>query len=315
MLEVKIILTYFFTFVASKQYNNSNECNLWSKTHVLNQTERHYFNMTAVFIKFRKFSDLEIICKNVKYNLEFLKLYAEEEVLLDNKLDLKNLLSHFKYVKTIYFQNIKGFNQNSVGKTTNEFISTFNLNFYNIKFEFYSNEKLITDADCKRKAFNFSLSGFFGSIKNLILTDNVFYNNKVCPYVFADTNLEQLGLFGITDSLIFKNRLEFTYINETDFFYLGTTNLVFLKLNVAYSKINLKILNQHVFKNIENLFLSGILDEIESGLFAHFRKLNAIVINHDSFANFFHSGLNWTNSLNMDINIDVTRSNEFLKIR
>jgi hypothetical protein len=294
----KVALAYllFLSCIQSIKTTDS-QCASWSKKFILNQTERHFFNITSVFISFTHLSELTnlTLCPEINYALTTLKIYSDNEFLLSfNTLDLSLLLSMFTFVEkkrqTLLFQNVKGFNfdKSLANKYVNtELISSFNLNFYNVKFDFYVNETLITENECllnKRKAFGFTSrdlrsGGFFGSIKSLILSDNVFYNNKICPYAFTRTNLEQVGLLGITDSLIFKNRLKFVSINESgESFDLEARRLVFLKLNVAYTRITLAQVDKFVFKEIQVIYLSGIIDEIQQDLFGYFKVIFYFVI-------------------------------------
>ena len=78
----------------------------------------------------------------------------------------------------------------------------------NVIFDFYREGKLITNENCKSENFD-SETNFFGNTKALLLTADVIYNSKICPYVFMNTHLEQLFLGDISNSLIFRNRIEF----------------------------------------------------------------------------------------------------------
>ena len=282
---VFLVLTLSFVRMQPNEY----KCETWSREHILNQTERHFFNITSVFVIFDKLSDLTNLksCPNIRYSLETLKIYANEEFLLTlNTLDLSNFLSMFNFVdkkrKTLLFQNVKGFNFDmETRETLSSYLSSFDLNFFNIKFDLYINQRLITESECqisKTKMFEHQFNrvdggkSFFGPMTSLILNDNVFYNSKICPYAFTNTNLEQVGLMGITNSFLFRNNFEFVSINETQTsFDLNVTSLIFLKLNVAYTRVTLGQVDKHVFKKMQVMLLSGIIEEIQNDLFAYFK--------------------------------------------
>ena len=104
----------------------------------------------------------------------------------------------------------------------------------NVIFDFYRKGKLITIQDCSGGNFD-SETNFFGPLKTLFLIDNAFYN-PICPYVFMNTNIQQLLFNQIANSLIFKNRIEFLNINETNNFDMNTKNMKSLIL-IMYSEI------------------------------------------------------------------------------
>ena len=270
----------FLVFTLScVQMQANDECVAWSREHILNQTERHFFNITSVFVKFDKLSELTNLqsCPNIRYSLKTLKIYANEEFLLTlNTLDLSNFLSMFNFDdkkhKTLLFQNVKGFNFDmETRETLSSYLSSFDLNFFNIKFDLYINQRLITESECQFNRVDDGKS-FFGPMTSLILNDNVFYNSKICPYAFANTNLEQVGLMGIANSFLFRNHFEFVSINETQTsFDLNVTSLIFLKLNVAYTRVTLGQVDKHVFKKMKVMFLSGIIEEIQNDLFVYFK--------------------------------------------
>jgi hypothetical protein len=81
---------------------------------------------------------------------------------------------------------------------------------------------------CIKENFNES---YFGHITKLYFLQHVFYAENICPYVFAKTELNELGLSGITNSLLFKNRLNFMTLNETvsiDSLNTKTLNTIFM---------------------------------------------------------------------------------------
>ena len=74
-----------------------------------------------------------------------------------------------------------------------------------------------------------------------------------------------MSFFGISNSLIYKNQLGFTDAANLDMLYY-----LELTLDVAYEKINLKLVNKHVFKYVNNLTLMGNFYDIDHDLFRYF---------------------------------------------
>jgi len=148
--------------------------------------------------------------------------------------------------------NVKGFNQIVLQKkryTRTNFGGY--IDFVNVNFDFFRNGTRLTEDICKRENFDANMESFYGSMQDVTLDDNVFYNSKVCPYVFTNANLFLLVMHQITNSLIFKNRLEFLDIkesNEEDIIDLGTNDLQVYKMIVAYEEISLKNVKKHIFK-------------------------------------------------------------------
>ena len=179
----------------------------------------------------------------------------------------------------------------------------------NVKFDFYREGNSITSENCLRKNFD-STSDFFGNVKALLLTANVIYNSHICPYVFMNTRLEQLYLGDISNSLIFRNRVEFLDINETNDFDMNIKALQFLVVNFFCESLSPSNLNPFAFKTLKYLLVKGKLESIEAGLFENFKEISFISIKGDEMENFFHLGTKWLNSLNKDLNVNLRKARE-----
>ncbi len=283
---------------------NKTDCGEWSKNHVFEPEEPHFFNDTTTFLKFQNLSELDIVCPNISFIVKRrLNIYAQNPFLLDNDFDLRSVLKIFKtkqIVSAVFVFNLKGFNYNS----PNSKPTLYDYNFYLLSstFQFYLRNKEITSEMCTRESFNRSMN-FFGMIDFLFVYTDVIYTD-ICPYVFMDTQLKALKLYQISNSLIFKNNLRFLKINATD---LNVRSLYSLDLNVIYFEINSDLLNEYVFRNIQSLHLTGIVYGIQSDLFDLFKDIRLIFFRVDNYETFFHSGLNWINSLNKGLNINVKK--------
>ena len=313
---------YFFAVVLAENNIDENaiQCSIWAKDHLEDTSEMHGIDTSFRFVKIDKFDDLKfsVSCSKFPLNTNFLKVCATSKVLMENTFDYAHLISLFSYIDnqtmpvTIFLQNLNGFNENlfepNLISLDQGFMQHVEVEMINIKFDFYKNGSLITKETC---VYDSNRKSFFSSIKVMeVIT--VIYGVKICPFIFTNTKLESLGLYQITNSLIFSNRLEFIDINATES-QLNTQSLTYLKLSVAYERITLTCVNRHVFNNLKFLFLQGFVESIDSEIFHHLNKLRLIHICIDNFWRFFHAGTKWMSHLNSDLNVNLNLKNEISK--
>ena len=140
-----------------------------------------------------------------------------------------------------------------------------------------------------------------------IFFPDVSYTNPICPYIFLNTNLVNLGLYQITNSLIFKNRLRF--MNKSDEISLaGGLNsnfLEYLELNLVFEELNGHLLSPHIFKSIKTLQITGSPFLLDENLFEFFVSIEFIFMSVDNLRNLFQQGLKWTHHLNSDLNVNI----------
>ena len=113
----------------------------------------------------------------------------------------------------------------------------------NVIFDFYKHGKLLSIEQCLQENFNTITINFCIPIRVLLLLAKAYYNIPICPYVFINTKLEQLFLNEISNTFLFRNRLEFISINQT----LNTINLKYLNLNLYSESLTFTNLNPFVF--------------------------------------------------------------------
>jgi hypothetical protein len=224
VLLCRILSNFSFETITIKPLD---ECENWTNKHVYEAKDVHYYNMTFPFVKIDTLNDLNVStkCSTRKYSIEILRIFAKKNILFDNDLDLHGILNLFNLLDRknyIRFENVNGFNENSKKLSANKSFALYqtyekieSIEFTDVIFDFYQQGKLLANEKCKRENFD-SKTKFFGQMRILSLAKNVFYNNKICPFVFMNTKLERLGLFDFSDSLIFQNRLEFLSINATN---------------------------------------------------------------------------------------------------
>ena len=307
-LNILLILVAFVEFRA--EYID--KCEMWQRDHVFNTTERHYYNKTSIIIRFKSFSELSIKCHRLRFKIEMLKFYAERDLFINSDMDIRNMLRLFEFVddQMIEFMNVRGFNYVTGKAPVNFDMINYMAYFHELIFEFFIDERLVTKEVCFTFNFANNRTNFFGSLRNLVLAEYTRYTKAICPYVFLNTRLVQLSMYGITNSLLLKNQVSFVDINQTSEFDLHTFELNFVQITVAYEEITLKIINKYVFKHMHVFFMSGLITRIQPDLFSYFKEVNSINIKADNFKIFYQSGTSWLHFLNEDLNVDLTKLSE-----
>ena len=282
-------------------------CSDWTEKHVFRTNERPFFNITPhviIFEDFEQFSNIES-CKH-RIKTVYLKLFpAYEYLLVNSNLNITQLFAIFDVVKTtIFFYKLKGFNQNFRTLPLRYYLKSNDIRIYDSYFDFFLNGTTLIDEHlCSLEHFDSNYTNFFGSMTRISFAENTLYSKRVCPYVFMNTNLIMIVLQQITNSLIFKNQLEFLNVNSTA--DLNTHHLSFVVLYLAYEELSLKILNKQVFRHIRYLALNGFIHGIEEDLFANFVDLQYVSLSIENLRKFLHLfSLKWLNSINKYINVD-----------
>ena len=298
--------------------NQTDECVSWIETHVYENTQLHKENSDQfILVNFKDFTQLEEIkCKNVTIEIKSLQLNAETNILIEQNINLNNILNLIKFAfsnetKFIQIGNILGFNQYfHQSKSTHMDLAEYKISFNDVNFDFYLNKTLITKEICKPENFFGKEIDYFWPISNVIFNE-VSYTKSICPFVFINCNIEHLALYQITNSLIFKNRLEFMNIDqEMD---LNTHLLKYLELQLVFEELNTKLLNPHIFGNVKVLEISGSPFRIETKLFEVFSKLEYVFFSVQNLKYLFHQGIEWTTYLNKDLNVNMRNNFELRK--
>ena len=257
----------------------SSNCHDWLNKHFFNSTENHNGNLNNALFIIDNFDDLNIYCDQIKIYVEFAIIFSKRRIFFPNDLDLRPFLEMVYFplenaeVQRIFFHNIKGFNQKSFNKYINPYANNYVVYFNNLDFKFYLNESPITKDVCFKSYFDQKSTNVFGSLKKLYFGDKIFYSKEICPFVFMNTLLNELHLYQIINSLIFKNQLEFLEINETESFDLKTQNLFLLRVQVVFDTISLRLINRFVFRNVVVLYITGQIFDIQSDLFTVIKKV------------------------------------------
>ncbi len=300
--------------------NQSDACRRWVESHVFKNEELHSEDTDnkLVYIKFDKFEHLSEAtnCTTQIFETSSLLLNADEKMLLESNLNLTNILNLVNFtfpsgeIPMILVRNILGFNQFvNERKSSSPFVLLSNYGFYfnNVNFDFYLNKTRITKEMCAHKNFYEKQINYFWPMTNVFFNYDVFYSAPVCPYVFLNTFIEQMALLEITNSFIFKNRLEFINVDEDMPKPIGLNirQLDYLEINVLFEALTSNILYPPIFKTITLLQLTGSPYSIQTDLFESFKKFEYIIFNVDNLSSLLHQGLEWMSFLNSDVNVSV----------
>jgi len=149
-------------------------------------------------------------------------LNARKRIVCEDNLELEEILKLINFTlpnqnPAIQIRNLLGFNQ-FVNETKPEAVSYLNnidIYFDNVLFDFYLNKTLVTRDTCKKENFYGKQINYFFPMKNVYFNNDASYSysRPTCPYVFLNAELINVGFFQITNSLIFKNQLEFINID------------------------------------------------------------------------------------------------------
>jgi hypothetical protein len=301
--------------LAIKAQTSTEECDNWSKTYMTLMDDHSYFNNSKIIIKLNSFEELNVNCSDIFFlQVYTIKLFAQKKLFLESNFTLQALNSLFNIsgdkLRPVEIFNIKGFNFNR-NSTKSQLTSAYT-KFVNFNFDFYLDKIKIADKETclslKTVLSEHKEKSFMPLIRNMDFRRKIFYSKTVCPYVFIKSPLRSISFFEITNSLIYKNTLEFIDVNETDEFDMHLNKFENLALDIAYERITHKLVEKNVFKHIKFLSLNGIIYNIQTDLFASFREIRLIYISVDNFGIFFHKGLNWLKHLNLGINVSLNET-------
>jgi hypothetical protein len=301
--------------------NTTNVCDIWTKKNIYVAEDVHFYNQTLPFVQIDTLTELNItsLCSPTQYKIvDRLKIFARNKILFDNDLDLSGVINIFNLSNVqsyVSFENVYGFNENSREFTIEKEIALSKIydilfiEFSNVIFDFYRRGNFLKSEECKKENFE-ARPNFFGPLKNLLLTQNVFYNSKICPYVFMNTKVERLDLSDISNSLIFMNRFEFLNIINEPIIY---NRIRLINVLIYKDSIMLANLNPFAFKTLKYLVIEGNLETFEEDLFENFKEISLISLISDDLINFFHRGTKWLNSINKNLNVSYNNKRSLIQ--
>lgn len=253
----------------------------------------------AIMHQFSKFDELILKdCETTYTPSPVLEFVPNQQIIIDSQFDLNSIISHnySQALKSIIMTYFSGIDIN-----TKDFKVGYIIFMYVFsKLNLYNNNTLVNPSECNEQTFR-SKKSFFSNFYYVSFT-YVNYPESLCPYIFKDAYLYKVFMYDITNSYINKNRLSFMDLNETD----EHVSFVYkLDLGIKYETLTRNILSKHVFKDLFEIKLIGVLIDIEADLFKNFKLLKNVDFRIDNFKEFFHRGNKWMFYLNSDVYFDL----------
>jgi len=256
-----------------------------------------------ILTDFNKFQELNFTnCKIFKTTTQALTIQPNNPIMLDNSLNFTGLTIELQNGHSITFSiyNLKGIDLESNPFSTLKTIPN-NLNFgyrlYSSYFDFYYKNVLVDSKTCDSKLLQIK-NNF---ISNIVLLDvshgNNFQKKILCPLVFHEAYIIFLYLKS-TNGLIVRNVLSFqTNVSSHLLAYMNTSVKMF-HLTSYHADFDYTLLNKYIFKDLEILSITGMLNSIQTDLFKSFFKLRYLEINSHNIKHLFTKNSKWLNYLN-----------------
>ena len=330
LLLIKIVFIYLclltqseMTYIQINLTGQSETCISWIEKHVYNDTQLHMKSEkdNSVYIKLNTFKQLNEITCDQELNIATydLLVYLEQKTLIESNINFTGIFNLFDFLPQTQYHNILITNINGLNQFENESknyyspidLAHFEFYFQFVNFEFYLNKTKITKEMCKHENFYGKQIDYFWPMKKVFFNHEVSYTQKVCPYVFLNSRIEQLGFYQITNSLIYRNCLEFVNIDGEDMLHLK--GILYLEIHLVYEEVSIRLLNPYIFKDLKTLNILGSPTQIQKNLFENFTKLTSILFYIDNLKQVFHNGIEWTLYLNRNLSVDITDLNQLRK--
>lgn len=241
---------------------------------------------------FEKFQELEF---NTSRIVKFLSFVLRNPLRIDKKLNFSKLLFHDKL--TLSLSNVDGFDFNfnldsPISKLTNP-----TLQIYNSSIQFYFNENELLNVRCSRLSIDPKYFPFFSSFRN-ILFDNIKFINKICPFIFQNSNIERLVIKNI--GLGNESKMEFLSVIDSS---INRLNSTINRLEIESSnieKIDQNFLPEQIFGNLRELvFTNSEIELIGDQFFKNTPNLQILIFSLNNFEYFIRKQKNsWLKSLN-----------------
>ena len=228
---------------------------------------------------------------------------SDQQLVLDDSLNVSGLQIRVTFESfSIVLKKLKGFELNS---NPFERLDLINYKVYNIwlvyvngRFNFYSNKTLI-----QRNICNQNLSGWklIAKLEILDLSPSTFFSSKLCPFIFKNSLVRLIRIYGLSFSFIETNLMEFESVPAPDL----DSKIEQLHLKFFHANLTHKLLNQDVYADLRVLDLNGPIQSIQNDLFQSFKELFLLRLRSQNVRRLFSRNNRWLTSLNMNVNFRV----------
>jgi len=265
-------------------------------------------NQTLSFFQnFNKFTDLYMGCNQMYNTTSSVQFRPNKRLIIDESLFFGKLITstNLALLNTLVFSNTKGVDLNS--KIIKKYMSA--LVFVYSEFEIYSNGTFLNE--CSRHLYNRKYSNIITKFKSIYFRQ-VIYPKTICSLIFRNSSLEIVFFADITNSFLVKNRIRLVddASNNTRLDDVRLKSLKVIYLELSYERLTSSILNVNLFQNVKVLYLIGVLESIETELFANFSHLKSIEFKINNLNEIFHQDTKWMSYLNRNIRVNLSSASE-----
>lgn len=312
-LKMKILLALVtcFPFLIFCKEQSNYSCSEIKKFYTISyfKDPSYPIMMDIKFKGFDSFKSVKLDCiENIDtFFLQDIFLESSNKIILNN--DLK--LGTFSYSPNIskptdpdpyidfYLFNLKG-----LFTSTTSLFSVFTDSFYYERVSvllFVSSLK--TEGNCVYE----NTSGMFDGLYSLSLAYTTKYSSFTCPFLFRNSYIYQIDMYGLSSTFIKKNIFAFM---DTNWNYSIHSKISNIKLGFFKENLNKNILNKLVLERTTSITLKGILDKIENDSFENLNSLIYLELDLDNLRYFLNKGIDWIQSLNNNLNVNLENTTD-----
>ena len=282
----------------------SSKCNHKDIKDYLFKTTYINLNTTDVyFVDFKNYKDIILFrCKRFDtVNISNVYLIPKNPMLLGETLQLKELFVD-NFFLNLYLMKINGFVfynlQKKIEYTENPVFCCVTFKFSKLDIYLNWTSTPISKDQCDENTFH-SLTSFLQPYPYLDFESIIYPKEGLCKLIFKNLKVQVLFFRKVTHSLLMTNRLIFIGKNVT-----RIESLVMLTIDMYHEGLTLSMLDVELFYKVEKLNIIGV-DRIETGIFVNFKNIQLLAIFLLNVKNLFHSGTNWLEDLNSELNVNL----------
>ena len=175
-------------------------------------------------------------------------------------------------------------------------IDLLQLSILNIRksyFNFYNQDSIVSEKDCQSLEIYDSFMSLFENLQNTLSFMDCIYNQKICTFIFKNSNINFLIFNYFLSTTLRKNYLQFSslsLVNST----LNSSIISIQFTDAFWISLDISLLNDQVFKSLKYFAFYGHIYNIQIDLFTYFDNIELIGFKLNNLQTFVHRGLNWT---------------------
>ena len=255
--------------------------------------------------KFENFAELNFVNNETKFNsIESITIKPKTKLVLDNSFKWSgfNFLPVYSEIK---FTNLLGIQLNNsfkyIFKNLNQKVKA--ILFFRSNLDFYADNMKLANCD---QYEDIEIDLFTNTLEYMFFY--VHYSKETCTKFFNNVIAKAVSFNSLKNTLITRNLLNWVDSNKSNII----TNILEVYFDSYQIDINHNILNNKLFKKIEQIKFSTHIKQIDTFAFLPFDKLKRITFNIENPREILYQNNLWLNYLNLRIN--QTQSIESLSL-